>query len=290
MPQTYLTSLTPRIFWSPPDSERDRPVMGALVGQNATLIVETGASPAHARQFLSALAELGVAPPRFAALTHWHWDHVFGTAAMNLPTIAHVETRLHILEMARLDWRDHALDHRVSAGQELAFIAQYVKIELSNAERSMLVIVPPEITFTDQVEVDLGGLTARIIHVGGDHTSDSSVIFALEERVVFLGDCLYNGFIGKETFYTLRRLFPLLDMLENLPADFYLLAHEPTPLTRAQFLHEINQMRCIGELVGKKLDRKSILARLPALLGEPVNENHVDTVDSLLRGLKEPSR
>jgi glyoxylase-like metal-dependent hydrolase (beta-lactamase superfamily II) len=173
-----------------------------------------------------------------------------------------------------------------------------VKIELTNAQRGTLAIVPPDITFTEQVEVDLGGLTVEVRHVGGDHSPDCSIIFAVEEKVAFLGDCFYNGFSGATTFYTLARMFPLLDTLENLPAEYYILAHDPAPLPRAQFLREIEQMRAIGELVGKmpgklhgKLpEREAVLARLPKVLGElpgvSPSEDQVDMVDALLRGLQ----
>lgn len=286
MLQTYLSSHSPRVFWSPPDAERDRPVLGALAGETALLVVDTGASPNHARQFLAGLREVSHVPPRWAALTHWHWDHVFGTATMGLPTIAHVETRRRMLEMAHLDWRDHALDGRVAAGNELAFIADHLKIEMTNGERAALSIAIPEITFTGQAAVDLGGLTAQMMHVGGDHSADCSVIFSPEERVAFLGDCFYGGFIGVENFYTLPRLLPLLDVLESLPAEFYFRGHEPDPIPRASFLREVEQIRRISELVENTRDRKKILLRLPDLLGEPVNEDHLYTVNALLRGLK----
>lgn len=287
MPQSYLNPLTQRVVWSPPDSARDRPIMGAIIGQRCTLIVEAGASPAHAMQFLRALDELGAARPRFAAVTHWHWDHVFGAATLNLPVIAHVETRRRVLEMVRLDWRDNALNARVAAGKELAFIADHVKVELSNAERAGLTIVAPDVTFTVQVEVDLGELTAQVFHVGGDHAPDSSVIFSPEERVAFLGDCFYPGFIGDDDFYTLPRLFPLLDRLEALPADFYVLSHHPAPLPRPMFLYEANRLRKIGALVEQfGEDREAILARLPQALGAPASEDDLLDVNTFLRGLK----
>lgn len=285
MAQTYLRSLTPRIYWSPPDAERDRPVMGAIIGDQATLIVETGASPAHAALFRSGLAEIGGAPPRYAVLTHWHWDHVFGTATLNLQTLAHQETRRKILEMARLDWRDHAIDTRLAAGQEIPTIAYHVKMELSNAQRAVLLIVPPEITFTNQVEINLGGLNVQVQHVGGDHTSDSSIVIIPAERVAFLGDCFYGGFAGGKKFYTIERLLPLLNTLEALPVDHYILAHDPEPLPRAQFLREIQQIRQIADLVKKKPGREMILRKIPVLLGEPVNENQIEVIELLLNGL-----
>lgn len=283
MPQNYLNALTRRIYWSPPDSDRDRPVMGAVMGRHNTLIVETGASPAHANQFRNALLELEGPPPHFAAVTHWHWDHVFGTSTLGLPTIGHVETRHRVLEMARLDWRDNALNARVASGQELAFIADHVKVELTSAERGMLVITAPDIVFTDALELDLGGLTARVMHVGGDHSPDSSVVWVPEEKVVFLGDCFYHGFVGEEFFLTQGRLLPLLDTLEGLPAEWYVLSHHPEPLPRADFLREAALMRSICAVVGQTgADREAGLARL----ADPTDEDQTFLLDSFIRGLK----
>lgn len=283
---SYLNALTSQVYWSPPDKERDRPILGAIVGRRATLIADTGASPSHAAQFLTALSEIGGAPPGFAALTHWHWDHVFGTGTMALPTLAHGETRRRVLEMARLDWRDHALDARVAAGLEHPMIAHHMKIELTNAQRGVLAIVPPDITFTDQVVIDLGGITVQVCHVGGDHSPDSSIIYAVEEKVAFLGDCLSSGFDFGPAYYTLGKLLPLLDRLESLPADFYIHAHSPVPQPRAEFLRESGQIRRIADLVGRFPERDAALARLPAALGEPPNEDHVEILDDLLTGMQ----
>lgn len=283
----YVSMLTPRVAWSPPDPERDRPVLGAIIGQQKSLMVDTGASPSHANQFRRGLAELAAAEPGYAALTHWHWDHVFGTGALNLPIIGHVETRQRVQELARLDWRDNALNARVAAGQETASSASNIKMEMSSAERGMLVIIPPDVIFTDGVEVDLGGLSARVFHVGGDHTPNSSVVYTPQERVVFLGDCFYSGTRSGRSFYTLARLFPLLDRLEGLAADYYVLAHDPHPWTRAEFLHQANNMRRTGELMDKiGADREALLAQLPAALGEPVQDIQVEDLDAFLCGLE----
>ena len=287
MSQSYLNLLTNRIAWSPPDSVRDRPIMGAVMGQHSTLIVETGASPAHANQFRAALTELHPAMPRFAMLTHWHWDHVFGTSTMKLPTIAHVETRRHVQEMARLDWRDNALNTRLAAGHELAFIIDHMRVEMTNIERAALVISVPELAFTEQVEVDLGDLTAQIIHVGGDHARDSSIVFIPEERVAFLGDCYYSGFIGIDRFYTMARLLPLLDQLEALPVDYYLLSHNPDPMPRAEFLHEAGRLRRIGAAVEQTGgDRTAAQAALTNASAEPFDEYAYEDLEAFLRGLQ----
>ncbi len=283
-----MNRLSARTVWTPPDPVRDRPIMGALIGQRGTLIIETGASPSHANEFLHGLADLNAPTPRFAALTHWHWDHVFGTATMALPTLGHVETRRRVQEMARLDWRDTALNNRVLAGLETAFIADHMKMEMSNIERGQLVITPPDITFTERMEVDLGDLTARIIHVGGDHSPDSSVIFSPEERVAFLGDCFYAGFIGaSDSFYTPRRVLPLIDTLTALEADYFVLSHHPEPMPRAEFLNWARQLRITAEWVEQYgPDREKLLGDLPVALGQPLNGDNLEDLECLLRGLQ----
>ena len=50
------------MYWLPP-AKPDRPSLCAVVGEHATLMLDAGASDAHARLFLDALAAEGVAPP-----------------------------------------------------------------------------------------------------------------------------------------------------------------------------------------------------------------------------------
>ena len=51
-------------------------------------MLDAGASDAHARLFLDALAAEGAAPPSAVALTHSDWDHVFGAAEGGAPVVA----------------------------------------------------------------------------------------------------------------------------------------------------------------------------------------------------------
>jgi glyoxylase-like metal-dependent hydrolase (beta-lactamase superfamily II) len=288
MSQFHLSTLTPRVVWSSPDEIRDRPILGAVLGERSTLLVEAGASPAHARQLLEAVQMLGGAPARFVAVTHWHWDHVFGIATLGLPTLAHRETCRRVLEMARLDWRDAALDARVARGQENTFIAEHMKVEMDDAERAALVIAAPDVIFDERIEVDLGAVTVQVIHVGGDHSPDSSVVFVPQEKVVFLGDCFYAGFIGSEWYYTSARLFPLLDTLLALDAEYYLLAHAPTPLLRAEFVRDAAALRQIGEIVRQTGgDRPAAVQRVETEFGGADLADRLLDLDAFLRGLQD---
>ena len=177
-------------------------------------------APAHAALFLQELAQLQLAPLKYLVLTHWHWDHVFGTQTINLPTFAHVETKRIVSEMAHLDWSDRALDRRVEEGSEIAFCRDNMKKELP--DRRGLVIRPPEISFDSPIELDLGGVTCQIVPVGGDHDIGSTVVYVVEDKILFLGDCLSEDYYSGPASYTTRSLFPLIERVLGLDAEIYL--------------------------------------------------------------------
>lgn len=279
-----LNEIAPRVYWLSPDSSTDRPVLGVIAGERGSLVVDAGASPAHAADLLAAIEARGLPAPIYLALTHWHWDHVFGIAAFPVPTIASDETRRIVTAMADLDWSDAALDARVAAGTEIAFCRDMIKAELP--DRSGLTIRPPDIGFSDELTVDLGGATARAVHVGGDHASDASVVFAPEARVVFLGDCLAPDIYHTPRRSTTAKLFPMLDRLLALDADWYLAGHDPAPVSRAELEAEALLLGTIGKLVDRiGPDRAAVLAALPEALGGPADADQIEIADEFLAGL-----
>lgn len=226
--------LADNVYTMTPDSRTDRPSLGAIVGTTGTLLVETGNSTAHLRLFLDALAAEGVPAPRYAALTHWHWDHMFGSAALDgIPIFAYEETARQIALQASYAWDDAALDQRVVDGLEIAFCCDMIKAELP--DRSNLQIVVPNVRFTDSVTLDLGGITCEIAHVGGDHSPDSAVVYVPEARALFLGDCHYPNIHHTPRFYTPDVVFPLVEKLLGYDAEVYVEGHGTGSMTRAEF-------------------------------------------------------
>ncbi len=282
-----FNQLTPHVYWLSPDSSTDRPILGAIVGSRGTLLVDAGNSPAHVQIVLDELARLHLPAPTFCMLTHWHWDHVFGAAALNVPIFAHVETRRIVTVMAGFDWSDAALDQRVADGTEIAFCRDMLKLEWP--DRSSLVIRPPGIGVMSQIDVDLGGVTACFIHVGGDHSPDSSVVHIPEDRVMFLGDCL-----GDDLHHGPRRLtttlFPaLLDRVLSYAVDYYLEGHNPVLVSKAELTAEADVIKIIAQTVDAHgHDRASILAQLPQVLGTALDADHEEIVDAFWAGARLP--
>lgn len=279
--------LTERIWWLAPSATTDRPTLGVIVGDQRSLVVDTGNSPAHVDVLLAELRRHDVPAPHFAALTHWHWDHVFGSAALAVPTFASRETQRVVQIMAQLDWSDAALDARVADGREHDFCRTMIQAELP--DRSALVIRPPEIAFERLLTLELGGVTCRLIHVGGDHSPDGIVVHLPQERVAFIGDALYVDFYHGPLRRTTTHLFPLLDQLLALDVAYYVSGHDPEPITRTQLEQQAATFRTIGDLVNRLgPNREAVLTALPTAIGAQPDDDHIEIANALLVGLQLP--
>jgi glyoxylase-like metal-dependent hydrolase (beta-lactamase superfamily II) len=226
--KTALHRISDRVYWLPPGPP-DRPSLCAVVGERRTLMLDAGASAAHARLFLDGLAAEGVPPPSYVALTHSHWDHVFGAAEIGAQVIAQALTAEALTELAATDWSDEALDRRVAAGVVSPGHAANVKEELPSPRAVQ--VAPADIVFRDGLDIELGDVTVRVRHVGGDHAADSCVMYVEAGQVLFLGDCLYDSPDGR---LTPELVFPLHDAVRAFGAELYVDGHGEAVIPRAE--------------------------------------------------------
>ncbi len=284
MKQSPLNQISKHVYWLAPDDTTDRPTLGAVVGQQATLMVDAGNSPAHANLLLAELARLKLANPKYLLLTHWHWDHVFGASAFDVPLFAHTETQRMIEEMTHLDWSDEALDKRVEAGTEIEFCRDMIKAEWP--DRTNLRLKPPDVSFTTGLEFNLGGVRCQAKHVGGDHSADSSILFVPEDNIIFLSDCLYEDLHHGPRNYTTQKLFPLLDEIMSYKADHYVWGHHLEPMPKREMLAFTGLLRLIGEQVEQTgANRELILQTLPEKIDKPLEDDDIEIVDAFLAGI-----
>jgi glyoxylase-like metal-dependent hydrolase (beta-lactamase superfamily II) len=143
--------------------------------------------------------------------------------------IAHALTAEALRELAATDWTNEALDRRVAAGEVSPEHAANVKEELPSP-RSVW-IAPADTVFQEGLDFDLGEVTVQARHVGGDHAADSSVMYVEPDRVLFLGDCLYEAPSGG---YTAEQLSRLTDAVLAFGAELYIEGHSETVLSRAE--------------------------------------------------------
>ncbi|NWK69874.1 MBL fold metallo-hydrolase [Bacillus paramycoides] len=272
-------------FWyMTPVSETDRPILGMVVGKEKTLMIDAGNSEAHAQLFLEMLKEQNISNPDFVALTHWHWDHIFGLPVLqNALSIAHSETKKEMDTIVSYEWTDEALDARVKEGTEIEFCADCIKKEFNEQPRD-IEIIPPTLTFQNQLELDLGEVTCVLKHVGGDHSQDSVVIYIKEEKILFLGDCIYADIFSSKWNYTTKRTFKLIQELEGFDAETYILSHGKA-IDRAEFLQEIRLLKTVGTYTEiHKGNVEKIKEAYKQELDRELNEDELETITYFVNG------
>jgi glyoxylase-like metal-dependent hydrolase (beta-lactamase superfamily II) len=153
--------------------------IGVVLGEEGALVVDTRATHQLADELLADLRRLTPLPARVVVNTHGHWDHCFGNARFRpAPIWGHVRCA----EMMRLTGENQRA--RISeASAELA---------VGLAE---VVIDPPDQTFEDTVTVEIepGGRSVELRHLGRGHTDNDIVVLVPDADVLFAGDLLENN-------------------------------------------------------------------------------------------------
>lgn len=207
-------------------------------------MLDAGSSRAHAREFLDALRAGTAARPSAVVYTHSHWDHVLGGAELGAHVIAHALTATDLIELAARDWSDDGLDRRVAAGLSSPQHAANVKEELPSPRS--VDVVPADIVFAEGLDIELGGATVRVRHVGGDHSADSTVMYVEPDRVLFLGDCLCDSGAGA---LTAESALPLCDTLLAFDAAHYVEGHHDSVSSRTEIQSLIEKLRAAERAV-----------------------------------------
>jgi len=154
------------------------PNIAIIVGNRATLVVDTGLGPRNGATIARVTARLAPGNQKlFLTTTHFHPEHAGGEAGFPSGTILirnavqQREMELHGKEMIDL-----------FAGRSAQF-----KELLANARPRA-----PDITFDRDAQVDLGGVTARLLWFGGAHTKGDELTFVEPDRTLVSGDVVQN--------------------------------------------------------------------------------------------------
>lgn len=277
-----LQKLSDRLFYLPPYSKTDRPILAAIVGDHETLLIDAGNSSSHANLFKEQLASHRISGD-LLALTHWHWDHIFGLKEMNLPSIANKMTWKKTKELQTYSWEDTDLDKRVKDGIEIPFCADAIKLELG--EKRDITIPSPTIIFEKELKINLGGVSCMIEHVGGDHSADSTILYIEEEKVLFLGDCLYANMYAEKWHYTVHKMCTLLDKIESYDAQIYFLSHHPAPLTKDEFHNFSTLLKTSARLTEKyKGNIENIKKEMSSSFQRELTEDDLEIISYFVNG------
>lgn len=221
-----LNRLTERIYYYPFEQERDRPNLGYIRGDRWSLAVDAGHSAAHVKEFYRALEAAGLPLPALTVLTHWHWDHTFGMHAVQGLTLAGERTNRHLAAFRR----------KLAAEGTEAFFSMDESIRREYADGQPVILSLADLTFSGEMRLDPGGCPVRVFSAEAPHTDDSVLVFAPEQKVLFLGDAACGALPDWEKDPALCR--KLAEIIEQTGTETVLDGHW-TPQSRREMLEDL---------------------------------------------------
>lgn len=210
-----LSKLTERIYFLEHEPEVDRPMLAYIKGDRLSLAIDAGYSSAHVQAFYKELELEHLKKPDFTAITHWHYDHTFGMHAINGISIAHDKTNEFLRNQQELAKDTHYIENLKN--EDIHFRKEY-------CGQDQLHIVLADLSFSDAITLDLGGLTAQIFHTESPHSEDTVCIYVPEEKVLFLGDSTSEDFFH-DGYMDQEKLRSLIQMIRFTDCEYCVLSH-----------------------------------------------------------------
>src|SRR5580700_9104111 len=154
------------------------PNIAIVVGNRATLVVDTGMGPKNGATAARVAAKLAPANQKlFLTTTHFHPEHAAGEPGFPPGTI-----------LIRNTVQQREMDQH---GQEI--MERFSRSSAQNKELLAGVqLRTPDVTFENEATVDLGGVTVRLLGFGEAHTKGDELVFVEPDRTLISGDVVQN--------------------------------------------------------------------------------------------------
>jgi glyoxylase-like metal-dependent hydrolase (beta-lactamase superfamily II) len=156
------------------------PNIGIIVGNRATLVVDTGMGPRNGAVVVREAEKLAKGPGLYLTTTHFHPEHASGEQAFPLRTVL-IRPAVQQEEMEQHG--DEFMEMFRSRSALFREQLQGVKLR------------PPDIVFDREVKLDLGGVTARLMWLGPAHTAGDELIFVEPDSALLAGDIVENKLV-----------------------------------------------------------------------------------------------
>ena len=145
-----------------------------ILGDDGIAIVDTQVNSAMARRMLKEMRNISDKPLKYAINTHYHWDHTNGNNVFKDAG-------------ATIVGREKTKEFMVNrAPRQKGFLASR---GFPLGEDPFL----PELTFTEDFELDLGSQPLRLLYLGAAETDDATVVHLPAENIAISGDTVMTG-------------------------------------------------------------------------------------------------
>jgi glyoxylase-like metal-dependent hydrolase (beta-lactamase superfamily II) len=154
------------------------PNIGIVVGDNSTLVVDTGLGRRNGATVARAAKKLAPHNRLFLTTTHFHPEHAAGVMGFPPGTIL-------IRDQVQQDEMDH---HGEEMIQMFSRRNGQWKSLLSGEQ-----LRAPDVTFERELRLNLGGgVTARLLWFGAAHTRGDELVFVEPDKTLISGDVVQN--------------------------------------------------------------------------------------------------
>ena len=151
--------------------------IGVILGEGAAMLIDTRSTHAQAREIHDDLRELTRDPVTVVVDTHGHFDHAFGN---------------HVFRPAAIWGHTRCVTFLERTGEARRARIAKEEPELA-ADLDEVVIDPPDRTFVETGNPEVGGRRVELHFLGRGHTDHDIVIRVPDANVLFAGDLLENG-------------------------------------------------------------------------------------------------
>jgi cyclase len=282
-----LTEVGPGVHaWLQPNGLLGESNAGLVVGDGASLLVDTLWDPMLTRRMLAAMAPLiEKAPIETLVNTHSDGDHWWGNQEASAAEIIATESARAVMEtespaeMKRFGALARALrlagSLRVPYPRhgDVAAIAAYVSEALAPFNFHEVRLVPPTRTFSGELSLDVGGREINLIEVGPAHTPGDLIVWVPDAKVAIAADILFIGVTPIMWAGPLGGWIAALERLLGLGAERFVPGHGPV-CGPDEVRSLIDYWRWLDRAAGQRLDAGSSPAEAARelVLGEEIAE------------------
>ncbi len=179
------------------------PNIGIIVGRDGVLVIDTGMGPKNAETVLRDVKKITSECIAYLTVTHFHPEHGMGAQAFPPSTTI-------IYPMAQKT-------ELMAKGTDYISVFKGFSPEIAELLKPVRIVMP-NVTFAEQAEVNLGDVSAQLLHWGPAHTLGDEFVFLPEKRILFGGDVVVNRFfpIMPDGDASGRNWIKMLERMEKL--------------------------------------------------------------------------
>ncbi|MDO5707281.1 MAG: MBL fold metallo-hydrolase [Andreesenia angusta] len=257
------------------DDDKARPLLAIVRGKESSLVVDAGNSKSHAEEFIDYLNKENIDNIKYIGITHWHWDHIYGMQYMGLINIGSEKTKEKIKRL------NNILNGEIQVEIEEKSTISKIKPLFRDFGK----IKNLDLSFDGMLRLDLGGINCIFENLGGDHAEDSTLIFIVEDKTMFLGDMPYRGFEGVYRTHHLNNVKKLRKEILKYDCERFYTAHKDM-YSRKEMENLLDLMVKLGEYVGESVKYEEIYMRFKNDYNREPNEEEEFFLKAYIDGNK----